>query len=138
MATPLINGRAYDYAQIRLTIAGVQVHSVTAISYTEEQEKTNNFGIGNRPVSRGHAAIEASASLTIGMNDVEALRNAAPEGSLLQIPSFDIVVTYDNSQGVITHVVKNCEFTSDGVEADQGSVNIERSFDLVASHIQYR
>jgi len=138
MATPLINGRAYDYAQIRLTIAGVQVHSVTAISYTEEQEKTNNFGIGNRPVSRGHAAIEASASLTIGMNDVEALRNAAPEGSLLQIPSFDIVVTYDNSQGVVTHIVKNCEFLSDGTEADQGSVNIERSFDLVASHVQYR
>ena len=78
MATTLINGRAYDFAQIRVNIAGVQVHSVTAISYTEEQEKTNNFGIGNRPVSRGHGAIDASGSITLGMNDVEAIRDAAP------------------------------------------------------------
>ena len=138
MANPLINGRAYDFAQIRINIAGIQVHSVTAISYTEEQEKTNNFGIGNRPVSRGHGAIEASASITLGMNDVEAIRDAVPGGSLLAAPSFDIIVVFENAQKVVTHVVKNCEFKSDGMEADQGSTNIERAFDLVASDVKYR
>ena len=53
MATPLINGRAYDYAQIEVNILGVPVAGISAISYTEEQEKVNNFGAGSNPVSRG-------------------------------------------------------------------------------------
>lgn len=138
MATPLINGRAYDFAQIVTTILGVPVAGISAVTYTEEQEKTNNFGAGNRPVSRGHGPINASGSVTIQMNDVEALRDAAPNGSLLQIPSFDITVTYLNAQKPVTHVLKNCEFLSDGVEASQADTNIERGFDIVISHIKYR
>ncbi len=86
---PLVNGRAYDFAQIVVTILGVPLAGVSAISYAEEQEKTNNFGQGNRPVSRGQGAIDASGSITISMNDVEALRDVAPDGSLLKIPAFD-------------------------------------------------
>lgn len=138
MATPLINGRAYDYAQIEVNILGVPVAGITAISYTEEQEKVNNFGAGSRPVSRGHGAINASGSVTVSMNDIEAIRDAAPLGSLLQIPSFDISVTFLNAQKVVTHVLKNVEFLNDGVEATQGDTNLERSFDLVVSHVVYR
>lgn len=138
MATPLINGRAYDYAQIQVTILGVPVAGVSAISYSQEQEKVNNFGAGSNPVSRGHGAIDTSASITISMNDVEAIRDAAPNGSLLAIPAFDVTVTFLNAQKVVTHVIKNCEFTNDGMEATQGDTNIERAFDLVASHIVYR
>ena len=138
MATPLINGQAYDYTQIAVTILGVPVASVTAVNYTQEQEKVNNFGAGSNPVSRGHGTINTSASFTIGMNDIEAIRDAAVNGSLLGIPSFDITVTYLNAQKVVTHVVKNCEFLTDGVEAAQGDTNIERAFDLVASHVVYR
>jgi hypothetical protein len=138
MATPLINGRAYDYAQIQVTILGVPVAGVSAISYSQEQEKVNNFGAGSNPVSRGHGTIDTSASITISMNDVEAIRDVAPNGSLLAIPAFDVSVTFLNAQKVVTHVIKNCEFTNDGMEATQGDTNIERAFDLVASHIVYR
>ena len=137
MATPLINGKAYDFTEIDVKILGVSVAGVSAISYTEEQEKVNNFGAGSRPVSRGHGAINASASITISMNDIEAIREVAQDGSLLKIPSFDILVTFLNSQKVATHILKNCEFLSDGVEAAQADTNIERSFDLVVSHIVY-
>jgi hypothetical protein len=58
---PLINGTAYDFSQIIVTILGVPVASVSSIEYSEEQEKTNNYGAGNRPVSRGQGAIEAKA-----------------------------------------------------------------------------
>lgn len=138
MATPLINGRAYDYAQIEVNILGVPVAGISAISYTEEQEKVNNFGAGSNPVSRGHGAKNASGSITISMNDIEAIRDAAPQGSLLAIPSFDISVTFLNAQKVVTHVLKNVEFTNDGVEATQGDTNIERAFDVVLSHIVWR
>lgn len=138
MAVPLINGNSYSHPQIVVTILGVPLAGVSAISYQEEQEKTNNFGQGNRPVSRGAGAIDSSASITISMNDVEALRDVAPDGSLLKIPAFDIVVSYLNVQKVVNHRLKNCEFVNDGNESDVGNTNIERSFDLVVSDIKYR
>lgn len=137
MALPLINGKAYDYTQISIAILGGVIYGVTDISYTEEQEKTNNFGTGNRPVSRGQGAIDASGSMTISMNDVEALREVSPNRSLLQLPAFDIVVVFGNSQAVRKHVLKNVEFTNDGVETSQGDTDIARTFDLVLSHVEF-
>lgn len=138
MATPLINGIAYDYTQIIVNILGVPVVSVSSIEYNEEQEKTNNFGTGNRPVSRGQGAIDASGSIEISMNDTEALRDVAPDGSLLLIPSFDIIIVFGNVQNVQTHVLKNAAFTSDGHSSSQGDTDLKRSFDLVISHVKYR
>lgn len=138
MAAPLINGRAFDYSQIIINILGVPIVSVSSITYLEEQEKVNNMGTGNRPVSRGHATIDASGSLEISMNDIEALRDVAPNGSLLFIPAFDIVVVFGNVQNPQTHVLKNCEFLNDGVETTVGDTDVKRTFDLVISHIQYR
>ena len=135
--TPLINGKAYDYTQIVATIGGSPLAGITGINYTETQEKVNNFGAGNRPVSRGRGPIDASGSLDIDMNEIEAIRDAAPNRSLLQIPPFDVTVTYLNEQKVITHVLKNVEFLSDGVETSQGDTNISRSFDIVLSHVDY-
>lgn len=136
--TPLINGRAYDFASIVIQMLGAPVVSATAISYSEEQEKTNNYGAQSRPVTRGHGAIEATASITIGQNDVEAIRNIAPDGSLLKIGAFDIVVTYLNENQPVTHVLKNAEFTNDGVELSQGDTDSQFAFDLVISHIKWK
>lgn len=138
MALPLVNGRAFDFSQIILNILGVPIVSVTSIDYEETQEKTNNFGTGNRPVSRGSAAIEATGSIEFSMNDSEALRDVAPEGSLLMIPAFDIIVVFGNPQSPQTHVLKNTEFTTDGHSSTQGDTDLKRSFDIIMSHIQYR
>ena len=139
MAVPaLINGQAYDYTQIIMSVLGVPVAGVTSINYTEEQQKTNNFGAGNRPVSRGRGAIEASGSIELSMNEIEALRDAAPSGSMLKIPPFEITIVYLNLQKVVTHKLKNVEFTNDGVETSQGDTDIRRTFDIVMSDVKYR
>lgn len=135
---PLINGRAYSYVEVVVKIAGVEIPSVSKISYTEEQQKENNYGTGSRPVSRGIGKIEPKASIEMSMNDVEAIRDVAPDGSLLKLPPFDIQVTFLNAQKVVTHVVKSCEFTNDGVEAGTDDKDIKKSFDLIPSHIVYR
>jgi hypothetical protein len=138
MANPLVNGRAYDYVDVQVSILGAELNGVTEINYTQEQEKVNNFGTGVNPVSRGHGSRDASASLGLNMNEVEALRDIAPGGNLLDIPTFDIIVVFGNVQAPKTHTIKNCEFTNDGVETSQGDTAINRTFDLVCSHILYR
>lgn len=135
---PLVNGIAYSYVDVKVKLAGVVIPSVSKINYTEEQEKENNYGTGERPVSRGRGKIEPKASFEISMNDIEALRDVAPNGSLLKLQPFDIEVSFLNAQRVITHTIKNCEFTSDGVEAGTDDKDIKRTFDLIPSHILYR
>ena len=138
MAVPLINGRAYDYTQIVVSMLGVPVIGISSISWSEEQDKTNNFGKGNRTVCRGQETIQASASIEISMNEIEAIRDIATNGSLLAIPAFDIVVTFGNLQKPVTHVLKNAEFKNDGVEASVDDTDLKMSFDLVISHVEYR
>jgi hypothetical protein len=138
MGMPLVNGRSYDFTSITVSILGVPLVGISAISYTEEQTKENNFGTGNRPVSRGRGAINASGSIDIHMEDVEKIRQAAPNRSLLQLPAFDIVVVFGNPTNPRVHILKNAEFTSDGVEASQGDTAFVRSFDLVLSHVEYK
>ena len=137
MAVTLVNGQAYDYTQIIVTVLGVPLAGISSINYIEEQEKENNFGTGNRPVSRGKGAINASGSLEISMNDVVALRDVAPNGSLLQLPEFDILVTYGNPQRVVTDTLKNVGFLNDGVETTKGDKDIRRTFDIVLSEIKW-
>lgn len=134
---PLINGRAYEFSQITVDMLGGLVIDVTAINYQENQEKTNNYGTGRRPVSRGHGAIEASASIDISMNSIEAIRAAAPGNSLLCIPAFDIKVTYLNSGKVVTDVLKNCEFLNDERGSSQGDTDISASYELIISHVEW-
>ena len=135
---PLINGRAYDFGQIIVNVMGVPIPSVISIEYQEEQEKTDNFGAGRRPVSRGHGTIKASASFEMSMTDIESIRDAAPNGSLLAIPSFDIVVVFGNVQAPKRHTLKNCEFTVDGFSGSLDDNDLTKSFDLVVSHIEFK
>ena len=138
-APTLVNGRAYDYVNIVLTILGVPIVSVSSINYLEEQEKTNNMGASNRPVSRGHGSIDSNGSIEVSMNDIEALRNVAPDGSLLKIPSFDIVVTFLNSEHMVrNHVLRFCEFLDDGTETSSGDTDVKRTFGLIIGEVKFR
>lgn len=136
--TPLINGRAYDFAQVVVNILGVPIMGVQSIEYKEEQDKQNNYGAGKWAVSRGHGTVKADATIEVSMNDIEALRDAIPSGRLLDIPAFPITVTFLNDQKPVTHVLHNCEFIDDGVGGAVDDTDLVRSFGLVLSHISYR
>ena len=137
MALPLVNGREFSYVQIIVNILGVPVTGITALTYEEDQVKENQYGTGNRPVSVGDGPITTSGSIEILMSDTEALRAVAPNRSLLQLPAFDIPVTFGNPGNVQTHVIKNVEFTKDGVNATQGDTGLKMTHDINFSHINY-
>lgn len=138
MAAPLVNGIAFDYVQIVPLFLGVPLVSMTSINYEEIQEKVNNMGTGNRPVSRGRGAIDASGSMELSMNDIEAMREVAPDGSLLFIPSSDFILVFGNPQNVQTHVLKNLEFTNDGGSGTVGDTDLKFTLNFVISHVIYR
>ena len=138
MAAPLVNGRAFDFVQLTPLFLGVPLVSMSSITYEEIQEKVNNFGIGNRPVSRGRGAIDASGSIELSMNDLEAMREVAPNGSLLLLPASDFVLVFGNPQNIQTHILKNLEFTNDGMTGAVGDTDLKLTLNFVISDVQYR
>lgn len=136
---PLINGASYAWADIRVQLLGQTIAGITAVSYGHKQEKTNNYGAGVNPVSRGIGKREPDGcSITLEMKEVERIQAAVPAGgSLLDIAPFPIVVSYVNPSNVlVTHTLHNCEFTENKRDMKTGDTNIECELPLVLSHIE--
>jgi len=139
-AFPEINGVQYGWAHIEVNIGGLPVTGITKISYSDEQEIANIYGIGARPVGRGYGNITCKASITLLREEIEAIREGSPTGRLQDIAPFDIAVSYIPLQGqkMVNHIIKDCQFKNDGVEVSQGDTKNEQSLELVCSQIKWK
>jgi hypothetical protein len=136
--TPLINGQAYAYADIIVTILGSPLAGITAIEYSDSQEVTENFGAGRWPVSRGLGKIESEAKITIDRAELNALIKAAPLKRLQNIGEFDIVVSYvPEGSAPVTDIIKNCRFKNTVGGASEGDSNVVAELELAVSHIDW-
>lgn len=136
---PLINGESYSWSQIQLRLFGTVVAGITEIEYEDDQEMQDNFGAGNRPVSRGYGAITCSGAVTLEMNEIEALQEASPTGRLQDIPEFSIIVSYLPQNGNIkNHTLNNCRFKKNMRAIKQGDMTIAAKLDLLISDIEWK
>ncbi|MGJ1499887.1 hypothetical protein ACR79R_21415 [Sphingobacterium spiritivorum] len=132
----LINGNSYVWNHIDFPVFGTVIQGITAISYKKKQEKTNNYGRGKKPVSRGRGKEEYEASITVEMKESEWMRIAAG-GSLLDIKPFNIPVTFSgDGVNLTTHTLIACEFLEAGIETEQGSTNILVTLPLLPGDIK--
>lgn len=138
MALPLVNGVTYSYANIILNILGSTPAGVTAIEYSDMQEIEDNMGLGSYPVNRGYGNIKAEGKVTLYMEEVEALTNAAPARRLQNIPEFDIVVAYVSANNIpVTHKLRNVRFKGNNRRPKVGDKKIEVELELIISHIDW-
>lgn len=133
----LINGKAFSASDITLMIAGITVASASALTATVSQEKTNNKGFSDEPVSRGRATKEYESSIDLSYTDALKLRNLSPTGGLLEVPVFEILVILDNAVNVSRIRIKNAEFMDDGIEVSVDDTEIKRTYGLVIAGIDY-
>lgn len=136
--TPLINGTAYSYADAVVNLFGVPLAGITSVKYMADGEVVNNYGAGRKPTSRGHGPIEFTASITIDRAEFNSLIQAAPNKNLLDIPEFDVVVTYvPDGSAPTTDIIKKCRFKNSGSGGQQGDTNIEIELNLVPADIEF-
>jgi|SRR5690242_1623676 len=136
--TPLINGRAYSWADVTFNLGGVPIVGITKINYDDSQVKEDNMGAGKYPVARGYGNYKANASVTMYASEVEALQDKAPNGSLLDYGTFDVTVQYMVGAVIKTHVLKNVEFTKNERNMNQGDTKVEVDLPLIVSHIIWK
>lgn len=135
---PLINGTSYSWSQITVNIGGSLIVDITAISYKSMQEKTNNYGSGSQPVSRGRGRTEYEASMTLRLGEIESLRNSVASRDILKIAPFDVTVAFlpEDATIPVVHTLKNAEFLEDPVESTEGDTTIEVEVPLIIAGIE--
>ena len=136
MATPLINGVNYHWAQIKFVLFGVPVVGITKISYKTKQKKENQYGAGYEPISRGYGNKEYEGSIEIYQDELKRIIASSPNRDLMQIPPFDVQVIFAVA-GVQVTVDKllMCEFTEEGMDASQGDTKLSITLPLVIGAI---
>lgn len=136
MATPLINGINYSWANITLTLFGVPVVGITKIEYKRKQKKDNNYGAGSQPVSRGYGSVEYEGSIELYLDEWKRIIESAPLRDPLLIPPFDIQVNYAG-RGILVEsdTLKSCEFMEDNFTANQGDSKLMVTVPLIIGSI---
>lgn len=138
MAQRIINqlGQVAGWNSVKMDVLGRVPVGVTEISYMIEQEKENVYGLGVDPIGQSVGNRTAKASITLTLEERLALLGSIPEGTtLMDIPAFDITVSYLYGTKVFTDVLRNCQFKNDGVETKQNDKSIQIKYDLLISHI---
>jgi hypothetical protein len=136
--TPLVNGQAYAYADIIVTILGSPVAGITAVNYSDTQEITENYGAGRFPVSRGLGKIESECTMTIDRAELNAILDAAPANRLQNIGEFDITVSYvPLGSAPVTDIIKNCRFKNTPSGGAEGDSSIMSELEIATSHINW-
>lgn len=134
--TPLINGVNYNYASIQFVLFGVPVVGITDIKYTSKQEKTNNYGAGYEPVSRGYGKKEYDGAIEVYQDEWKKVIAASPNRDPLSIPWFDITVTYgDSLANLTTDILQAAEFLEDPFEAKTGDTKLMAKIPLIIGKI---
>lgn len=139
---PLINGTRHSWGSVKTNILGRTVSGIDKVSYSEKQAKTNRYGAGNMPVARGRGKYEADASVTLHAYEADAILRAAQikgYDRLVDIPPFDIVVQFmpEGDDGIVTHVLRNCEFTSNKRDLSSGDDGFSADMPLIISHVDW-
>ncbi len=139
MSTPLINGINYSGSNVSVNPFGTPLVGILSIDYSSEQEKTDNYGLGTEPVSRGYGLKKYTASMEVYLDELQAFIAAAPNKDLMQIPPFDIPVTFSGN-GVLfsKHVLRACEFKNNPIGVKSGDTKITVKLDLAIAGIVYQ
>ena len=137
--TPLINGAEVSWANLKVNVAGFPENAITSIDYEDDQVVENIYGAGQNPISRGYGNITPKASIGALRSAAEAWRGSSDTRRLQDIAPFDIVVCFIplNGTTLITHKIRNCQFTKDALSIKQGDTKNETTFDLIPSHIEW-
>jgi len=148
----LINGRAYDWGSIDILINGALIIGISNISFSDSMNIQNLFGTGVYGSNIGYGHLVPKASITLSADELFVLGDVAINGILQNLPLFDIYVTFmftenleqfsdgDKSSEKLprTIILKGCKIKNNGMDINQGDMNIDTKLDLFVSNIIWK
>lgn len=134
----LLNGVSYSWGSTQIFMLNKNVIGCRSFNYKVTSDTENIYGTGINPVQRGFGNLTYEGSLTLLKEEAASLQTMAPLGNIIDIPAFDITVTYMPSPTKIcTDILKKCVFTSNGSSSSQGDKSIEVELTLSIGSIEF-
>jgi hypothetical protein len=132
-------GTMMGWNSIAIPLLGRVLEGVSRIKYDDSVEKKNARGAGRFAIGREDGNYDANCEIDLFKEEVLGLQRSLPKGKRIQdIKAFDIPVVYENEDGVITtDIIRNFEFTNNGVDVKNGDGSISTSFKGIISHIDW-
>jgi len=134
---PTINGRQFEFADIRIIVGGHLLNGCRGIEYKISQEKELLYGKGNKPMSIQHGNYAYEGTLTVTQDELETL-TLAGKGDLMSL-KLDAVVVYGNpanGDALITDRIYGIEFTENSKSLQQGDKFMDVSIPFICVDIQ--
>ena len=134
MTKVIKNNKGYDSGDVEVFING-QLTSVSQIEYATEQEHQLNYSLGNEPTSWSRGKKSYSATITMLMEDVVVLEQAA-KGDLMAVKPFDINISYVNEFNDLVNDTITAKFKNQGREVT-GDMGLNKQYELFVLDIKY-
>lgn len=130
----------YGWKDIDVVILGNIPTFISEITYTTTHEKQNGYGRGNKPVRRQRGNKTYEVNMVLGIEEAIQIEQAiqAQFGvgfDPTDLQPFDIPVTYDNGEEVVTDIIRDFEWTEWGRGAAQGDMEINQTVPGICSEI---
>ncbi|MBN2669983.1 MAG: hypothetical protein JXR60_12250 [Bacteroidales bacterium] len=128
------NKKAYDSGDVTAFINGIPV-DIVDINYSKEKENQLNYKLNNKPNSWSEGKESFSASVTIMMDDIVPIEDAAG-GDLTALQPFEINVAFTNKYNkvVVDRII--ARFSKQGREVT-GDMGLQMQYDLFAMDIEF-
>ena len=139
MATQVFNTREYSWADVEIYMMGKLVTGARGVKYKVSREVEQIYGLGDKPRAHAYGNYSFEGELTLLQSELEALQEAVGAGTVLDIPPFDIVISYAPRDGgpIKTDIVKSAVFTEVEKGLKQGDKYQEITLPFKALDIQY-
>lgn len=133
------NGKAYDSSDVVITLLGNTPTEVFEMTYSTEREHQLNYSLGSRkPTSWSQGKDSSSGSITMSLKDCAAVESAAKKAglsSILDIPPFDIIVSFVNEFDALIQDRVTCKFMSTGRQIG-GDMSLRYQYNLFVLDVQ--
>lgn len=137
-------GRAYDWQQLSVVIAGRTVVGISKLTYGVKAETALNYGAGGDAVSKSKGKREYEGAITLDVKEVlgilKAARLANPKvRDLTDVPSFSIICIWgdDVENKTFTDVLYGVTFTEHKMESSVDSTTVEMEIPLSIMGIEF-
>lgn len=133
-------GKLTGWNQTTVNILGRDVVGIEEFEYNDATKKENTYGAGNMPIGWAEGNYEPKFSLTLYVEEEQAIQRALPPGKRLQdIAPFDAIVQYAHPESgmIVTDIIHNCQFLGRAKSGKNNEGKMVNKHEMLCSHISW-
>lgn len=133
-------GKLTGWNDVTLNLMGRDVVGTDEIDYSDATKKENAYGYGGYPIGWIEGNYEPKLSISLYVEEEQAVQRALPPGKRLQdIAPTDIVVQYVNPETKIitTDIIHNAQFLGRQKTLKNNEGKMVHKHEMLCSHITW-